>query len=89
MSYLLAGAMRLPGDVSGTTERPHFLTDAYIKEFNLPIKAFPNYDANGLTHIYGFPTEISSGMYTTAICFLFYTYTLCSAWLKNVIMKIE
>ena len=65
--------MRLPGDVSGTTERPHFLTDAYIKEFKLPIKAFSNYDANGLTNIYGFPTEKSSGMYATAnLFFRFY-----------------
>ncbi|CAB3988642.1 flavin monoamine oxidase family [Paramuricea clavata] len=55
-----AGAMRLPGNLAGTTERPHFLTDAYIKEFSLAIKAFPNYDANGLTHIYGFPTEKSN-----------------------------
>ena len=74
--YLLAGAMRLPGNLAGTTERPHFLTDAYIKEFNLPIKAFPNYDANGLTHIYGFPTEKSSGMYTLLlIFFIFYSRT--------------
>jgi hypothetical protein len=55
--------MRLPGDVADPTDRPHFLTDSYIKEFNLTIKKFPNYDANGLTYIYGFPTVKTSGMY--------------------------
>ena len=59
--------MRLPGNVEGTTPRAHYLTDAYIKQFNLPTKAFPNYDENGLTYIYGFPTTKSSGMYVTDI----------------------
>jgi hypothetical protein len=80
--------MRLPGNLAGTTERPHFLTDAYIQQFNLLIKAFPNYDANGLTHIYGFPTEKSSGMYATAnFLLLFYRFhkkLLCSVYLMSL-----
>ncbi|CAB3977976.1 L-amino-acid oxidase-like [Paramuricea clavata] len=55
--YGEAGAMRLPGDVFDSTDRAHFLTDGYITDFNLKIKKFPNYDSNGLTHIYGFPTD--------------------------------
>ena len=43
--------MRLPGGVDNDGPRAHFLTDAYIKEFKLPIKEFPNYDANSLSHI--------------------------------------
>lgn len=50
--YGEAGAMRLPGDVNNPEDRAHFLTDGYIKKFELPIKKFPNYDENGLTHIY-------------------------------------
>ena len=48
--------MRLPGGVDDVGPRAHFLTDAYITEFKLPIKKFPNYDVNGLSHIYGCPT---------------------------------
>jgi hypothetical protein len=87
--YVLAGAMRLPGNVAAT-EKPHFLTDAYIQQFNLRIKAFASYDANGLTHIYGFPTEKSSGMYATAKLFISTDFPKSySAWFKNVIIKIE
>ena len=51
--YFLAGAMRLPGGVDDLQNRPHFLTDAYIKNFGLGIKKFPNYDPNGISNIYG------------------------------------
>ncbi|XP_046860985.1 uncharacterized protein LOC124454225 [Xenia sp. Carnegie-2017] len=51
--YAEAGAMRLPGGVDDQYEKQHYLTDGYIKNFNLPIKCFPNYDENVITSIYG------------------------------------
>ena len=45
--------MRLPGGVDDQYEKQHYLMDGYIKNFNLPIKCFPNYDENVITSIYG------------------------------------
>ena len=53
--------MRLPGDVKKPNDRAHFLTDAYISKFKLPIKKFPNYGENGLSNIYGLKAK-SNGM---------------------------
>ena len=53
--------MRLPGDVNNPEDRAHFLTEAYISKFGLPIKKFPNYHENGLSNIYGLK-EKSNGM---------------------------
>ncbi|XP_046862253.1 uncharacterized protein LOC124455661 [Xenia sp. Carnegie-2017] len=50
----LAGAMRIPCDADGQYEGQHYLTNGYIKNFNLPIKSFPNYDENAVSCIYGF-----------------------------------
>ncbi|XP_028417482.1 uncharacterized protein LOC114541872 [Dendronephthya gigantea] len=47
------GAMRLPDGVGSSATKTHFLTDGYIRKFNLKTKAFPNYDENGLSYIYG------------------------------------
>ena len=55
--------MRLPGKVDDLCDRSHFLTDGYINKFNLPIKAFPNYDENGISNIYGLKAK-TSGMST-------------------------
>ena len=53
--------MRLPGDVNKPKDRAHFLTEAYISKFRLPIKKFPNYHENGLSNIYGLKAK-SNGM---------------------------
>jgi hypothetical protein len=45
--------MRFPGGYDKPKDRAHFLSDGYINKFKLPIKAFPNYDKNGLSNIYG------------------------------------
>ena len=60
--YFPAGAMRLPGGVDDPN-KPHFLANGYITQFGLTIKPFPNSDPNTLTHIYGHPTTVTSGMY--------------------------
>ena len=60
--YFSAGAMRLPGGVDDPN-KPHFLANGYITQFGLTIKPFPNSDPNTLTHIYGYPTTVTSGMY--------------------------
>ncbi|XP_046861412.1 L-amino-acid oxidase-like [Xenia sp. Carnegie-2017] len=52
--YAEAGAMRIPCDADGQYEGQHYLTNGYIKNFNLPIKNFPNYDENAVSCIYGF-----------------------------------
>ena len=57
--YFEAGAMRLPGKVEDLSERPHFLTEGYIDKFNLDTKAFPNYDENGISNIYGLRAKTS------------------------------
>jgi hypothetical protein len=54
--------MRLPGGVDDPN-KPHFLADGYITQFGLRIKPFLNSDPNTLTHIYGYPTTVTSGMY--------------------------
>ena len=64
--YFSAGAMRLPGGVDDPN-KPHFLTNGYITQFGLKIKPFPNCDPNTLTHIYGYPTTMTSGMYALLI----------------------
>jgi hypothetical protein len=63
--FYLAGAMRFPGDVNDDTDRPHFLTSAYVNKFEgLKIQMFPNSDPNGITNIYGLK-EKTSGMYVS------------------------
>ncbi|XP_046860964.1 probable polyamine oxidase 4 [Xenia sp. Carnegie-2017] len=52
--YAEAGAMRLPGESDEQSKRQHYLTDGYIKNFNLSIKRFPNYDKNVVSSIYGY-----------------------------------
>ena len=69
-NYVAAGAMRLPGKVDDSSDRPHFLTDGYINKFKLPIKAFPNYDKNGISNIYGL-TAKTSGMSKKIRCMYF------------------
>ena len=56
----LAGAMRIPCDADGQYEGQHYLTNGYIKNFNLPIKNFPNYDENAVSCIYGFREKTKS-----------------------------
>ncbi|XP_046845956.1 putative L-amino-acid oxidase YobN isoform X1 [Xenia sp. Carnegie-2017] len=54
-----AGAMRLPGKNDDPTDRMHYLTDGYIKDFNLKTQPFPNYDENGISKIYEFKAKTS------------------------------
>ena len=63
-STILAGAMRLPGKNDNPNDRMHYLTDGYIKDFNLQTQPFPNYDENGISKIYEFRAK------TNGLCLL-------------------